>query len=177
MPFHELILTWKRLKQLFKVNKFEEETWRIPRRGEPNEAELSHLPAPEGLSLQHYQVNCRRDPTLRRWTHVGLSIPFHPAEKVTEKLRPMGLTSSTTAIAQGLSFTCSVKAKRKGEYISCPNDRRHLAPSPNGSILRKNFPWTCKRYIRIWKMSNKKTHSVWAYSQSCAFIKCTNSFV
>lgn len=32
--------------------------------------------------------------------------------------------------------TCSVKAKRSGEYISWPNVRRHFAPSPIWSILR-----------------------------------------
>lgn len=43
------------------------------------------------------------------------------------------------------SFTCSVKANRNGEYISWPNDRRHLAPSPKGSILRWYFPMICQR--------------------------------
>lgn len=33
-------------------------------------------------------------------------------------------------------FTSSVKANRKGEYISCPKDQHHLAPSPMGTILR-----------------------------------------
>lgn len=98
--------------------------------------------APGGLLLQRYPVSCTKNLCPRRLWHEILPGERH-SRKYVKKWRRYSWVGSYKfswqnyqTLSDNHFLITSVKAKSKGEYISWPNDRRHLAPSPTGSILK-----------------------------------------